>query len=135
MPRIACTLRAAALAAALAALLLPAPARASCATRHFYNHSNYPWVFALTIGTCSFGPNTGHICLVPAGQTANIDYSNGNGSELIIIGAWNNRTQIYNQSFNVDDENCYISHRGPTGNAYLNASANGDVSTCSGSCT
>ena len=116
-------------------LSIHAPAWASCATRHFYNYSDVTFtiqfsdsIFGSGAGRCNVGDSPMEkTCQVPPGQVAELHYPNlmVTGNERVTFSS-----PVYSENtfwFNAD---CYISHRGNTGNIVVNDSADGDVKTC-----
>lgn len=116
--------------AALVSLPLLGSAASACDTRHFYNNS--PVTFDLSTGgdtKCSIGSlGMETICVIPAGQTAEIHY--GSTHPNIAIFAPRNYHIFPIHAFDVDPASCKIDDSGNTGNIAVNVPTDGDVTTC-----
>jgi len=123
----------AAAAAALLSFGLAGAADATCATRHFYNHSGHPWTLGVSSGTCSMadGAPKVHSCTIAPGQTANIHYTNSSKHESITVeSAFYPLTRFSVSTAEMDPNACRIEHNGNTGNIVVNDPAGGDIQTC-----
>lgn len=120
--------------AALVSMLLAAPARADCDTRHFYNNSPVPFDIHLVFGSCSLGGSgTQSTCTIPPRQVAELHYANFPiTSDGISVWSLDPGSRIYKGSFVVGilPSRCYIFHSGNTGNIAVNSNADGDIATC-----
>ena len=99
----------------------------ACATRHFYNYSTVG--FAYTImpsGSCSIGPYTGPVCVIPAGQTADLHYPDQ--STNIAVVSLDEGATFPGAAFALQI-GCNI-NAGNTGNITMNSPAEGDITTC-----
>jgi hypothetical protein len=127
-------------------------ALADCATRHFYNNSPVSFIFAMGKGTgsCSYRlPETGKdsgmqsLCVFPPHSVGEIHYANttiihviqalsqkGSAEPGQVLVKTDDGGQVYNHSFSVNTDSCYIDHSGGTGHIAVNDPAKGDINTC-----
>ena len=99
---------------------------ASCAPRHFYNHSNLVWTITMPTGaTCSLGtaaPQSN--CSIAPGDTGILYYNSSSVGGSVLV-----QSPVFFGSYPVSGCS-YLSHHGSTGNVVLNTPAYGDMETC-----
>jgi len=126
-------------------MLASGTAMANCGTRHLYNNTPVTFVLVMGDGTgsCSLNGPMKSACEIPSGQVGEIHYADTLFSHIAgaIAGApaaspgqihimSEDGGKIFNQSFSVNGDNCYINHSGSTGKIAVNDPAKGDINTC-----
>ncbi len=114
--------------------MLGAPARADCATRHFYNNS-YPFkvTFGTAGGSCTGGTSQGRTCLIPANQTVELHYpgsfASGRSEMTIQSNEGGSYPIVPPTTFTISSD-CFLARSESFQNFTVNSPAPGDVTTC-----